>query len=82
MLQIFYMKRKRPRVVVLDPKDLERHCAAAKAAGRRLLSTLDPEQAHALASVFPKGCVVKTTDLIGLLESELEDIKPCGVVRI
>jgi hypothetical protein len=76
------MKRKRPRVVVIDPKDLERRCAAAKADGRRLLSTLDPEQAQALASVFPKGCVVKTKDLIGLLDSELEEIKPRGVVRI
>ena len=76
------MKQKRPRVVVLDPKDLERRCASAKVAGRRLLSTLDPEQALALASVFPKGCVVKTTDLIGLLENELEEIKPRGVVRI
>jgi hypothetical protein len=26
--------------------------------------------------VFPKGCVVKTKDLIGLLDSELEEIKP------
>jgi hypothetical protein len=76
------MKPKRPRVVVLDPKDLERRCASAKVAGRRLLSTLDPERAQALASVFPKGCVVKTTDLIGLLENELEEIKPRGVVRI
>jgi hypothetical protein len=76
------MKPKRPRVVVLDPKDLERRCASAKVAGRRLLSTLDPEQAQALAPVFPKGCVVKTTDLIGLLDSDLEEIKPCGVVRI
>jgi hypothetical protein len=76
------MKRKRPRVVVIDPKDLERRCAAAKAQGRRLLSRLDPEQAQALASVFPRACVVKTKDLTGLLESELEDIKPYGVVRI
>jgi hypothetical protein len=76
------MKRKRPRVVVLDPKDLERRCAAAKAEGRRLLSTLDPEKAQALASVFPEGCVVKTTDRIGMLENELEEIKPRGAVRI
>jgi hypothetical protein len=76
------MKQKRPKLVVLDPKELERRCAAAKVAGRRLLSTLDPEQAQALASVFPRARVVKTTDLIGLLESELEEIKPCGVVRI
>jgi len=76
------MKRKRPRLVVLDSAELERRCVAAKAAGRRLLSALPPKQAQALASVFPKGCVVKTTDLIGLLESDLEEIKPCGVVRI
>ena len=76
------MKRKRPRIIVLDPKDLERRCAAAKVTGRQFLSTLDPEEAQALAPVFPKGCAVKTTDLIGLLESELEKIKPCGVVRI
>ena len=76
------MKRKRLRVLVLDPKDLERRCAAAKITGRQFLSTLDPEEAQALAPVFPKGCAVKTTDLIGLLESELEEIKPCGVVRI
>ena len=76
------MKRKWPRVIVLDPKDLERRCAAAKVTGRQFLSTLDPEEAQALAPVFPKGCAVKTTDLIGLLESELEEIKPCGVVRI
>jgi hypothetical protein len=76
------MKQKRPKLVVLDPKDLERRCAAAKADGRRLLSTLGPEQAQTIASVFPRACAVKTTDLIGLLESELEEIKPCGVVRI
>jgi hypothetical protein len=76
------MKRKRPRVVVLDPKDLEKRCAAAKAAGRRLLSRLDSEKAQALASTFPRSCVVKTKDLIGLLDSELEEIKPRGVVRI
>jgi hypothetical protein len=76
------MKRKRPKLIVVDPMDLERRCAAAKAAGRQLLSTLDPEKAQALAPVFPKGCAVKTADLIGLLESELEEIKPCGVVRI
>ena len=76
------MRRKRPRVVVVNLKDLERRCAAAKGAGPRLLSALEPEQAQALASVFPKECVVKTTDLIGLLENELEEIKPCGVVRI
>src|ERR1700741_2371226 len=29
------MKRKRPRVIVLDPKDLERRCAAAKVTGRQ-----------------------------------------------
>ena len=67
---------------MIDPKDLERRCAAAKAGGRRLLSTLDPEQAQALASVFPRACTVKTNDLIGLLESKLEEIKPCGVIRI
>jgi hypothetical protein len=76
------MKRKRPKVVVLDPAVLERRCAAAKAAGRRLLSTLDPEKAQVLASVFPRSCVVKTKELIGLLDSELEEIKPRGVVRI
>ena len=76
------MKRNRPRVIVLDPKDLERRCAAAKVTGRQFLSTLDPEEAQTLAPVFPKGCAVHTTDLIGVLESELEEIKPCGVVRI
>jgi Circularly permutated YpsA SLOG family len=76
------MKRKRPRVIVLDPKDLERRCAAAKVTGRQFLSTLEPEEAQTLAPVFPKGCAVHTTDLIGVLESELEEIKPCGVVRI
>lgn len=55
---------------------------AEKAAGRQLLSTLDPEKNQALACVFPKGCAVKTTDMIDLLESELEEIKPRGVVRI
>jgi hypothetical protein len=76
------MKRKRPNVVVLDPTVLERRCAAAKVAGRRLLSKLAPDEAQALASVFPRSCVVKTKDLIGLLDSELEEIKPRGVVRI
>jgi hypothetical protein len=76
------MKQKRPKVVVLDPADLERRCAAAKVVGRRLLSKLAPDEAQALASVFPRSCVVKTKDLIGLLDSELEEIKPLGVVRI
>ena len=56
------MKRKRSRIIVLDPKDLERRCAAAKVTGRQFLSTLDPEEAQALAPVFPKGYAVKTTD--------------------
>jgi hypothetical protein len=49
---------------------------------RRLLSRLDSEKAQALASAFPRSCVVKTKDLIGLLDSELEEIKPRGVVHI
>jgi hypothetical protein len=76
------MKRRRAKPVVVNPEDLERRCAAAKAASRRLLSTMERDKAQELASVFPKGCVVKTTDLIGLLESDLEEIKPRGVVRI
>ena len=76
------MKQKGPKVVVRDPADLERRCVAAKVAGRRLLSVLAPDEAQALASVFLRACVVETKDLIGLLDSELEEIKPRGVVRI